>query len=94
MARLGAAIPTPSSHVPHFARQGGLRLGCCGLGWEGIHWTNQGSHVCCPIRVMRDEACHLSLGTAGCWEFSGVDWLSGAESQHSGSKEAREGMRG
>lgn len=83
------------SHPPatsHFARQEALRLGCCGWGWEGSTGQNQGSHVCCPIRS--DEMKPVTFPWGRLLGFSGVSWLSGAESQHSGSKEAREGMRG
>ena len=91
-------LPCPPQPThPYFARQEALRLGHnwsrCLLLWVGVgdtHWTNQGSRVCCPIQS--DERCSLSPFPGDGWVlgFSGVSWLSGVESQHSSSKEARE----
>ena len=72
----GGSHTHPQPTHPYFARQEAPGLGHnwsrCLLLWVavgGIHWTNQGSHVCRPIEVMRDEASHLSLGTSGCRGF-------------------------
>ena len=43
--RLHTTCPSiPSSQA------GGPEAGLLWVGVGGIHWTNQGSHVCCPIR--------------------------------------------
>lgn len=57
MALVGAATLTPSPHIPTLPGRKPRGLGHnwsrCLLLWVaagGIHWTNQGSHVCRPIR--------------------------------------------
>ena len=93
----GGSHAHPQPTHPYFARQEALGLGHnwsrCLLLWVGVGgtpWINQGSRVCCPIRS--DERCSLSPFPGDGWVlgFSGVSWLTGVESQHSGSKEARE----
>lgn len=76
MGRVGAAMPTPSPHIPTLPGRRpwgwattGPGVCCCGWGWETPTGQTKAAVSVVPSKVMRDVACYLSLGTAGCWGF-------------------------
>lgn len=76
MALVGAAMPTPSPHIPTLPGRKprgwattGPGVCCCGWGWEGSTGQTKAAMSVVPSEVMRDEASHPSLGTAGCRGF-------------------------